>query len=128
MRCVRTYLLGAGLAIIWGASAHACPMVTPSVGLEDVTRAPENMIAVQAVITKIDSEGDMSSMPHQGFEVQLKVKKIFQGSVSKDISIAYGPCHHLPGKVGDVIYALALKGDDGWYAPQFWNLRDGTRR
>jgi hypothetical protein len=115
--------------IITAPAAQACLMDAPQVTQEDVANAPEGMVAVQAVITAIEPLGDLSIKPHGGFVLDFDTKKNFQGEVEANFSVQYGGCHNLPGKVGDVIYVLALKDVRGdWYAPQFWHLRNGLRR
>jgi hypothetical protein len=61
--------------------------------------------------------------PHPGFLVHLKILSVTQGQVSTGatVIINYGGCHNYPGRVGDVIYALARRDrQGGWYVPQFW--------
>jgi hypothetical protein len=94
------------------------------------------MLAVKGKIMKIFPLGTLNvsppsdnfplgyiTKPHPGFLFYLKILSVAQGKVStgSTIIINYGGCHNYPGKVGSVIYALALKDRQrGWYAPQFW--------
>jgi hypothetical protein len=90
---------------------------------EDLKYPPADTIAFKGVITKISSHGDLDrGKPHEGFQLKLKITKVYQGANLGDtIAINYGGCHNLPGKQGSVINVLALPSkEEGWYAPQFW--------
>jgi hypothetical protein len=90
---------------------------------EDLQYPPAYMIAFKAVITKIRSHGNLDQgKPHGGFQLNLKITNVYQGTNLGDtIIINYGGCHNLPGKQGDEINVLALHDKrEGWYAPQFW--------
>jgi hypothetical protein len=118
------------------AVAKACPMDAPQVREADILRPPANMLAMKGQIMKILPLGTLKvsppsvnfplgyiTKPHPGFLVYLKILSTTQGKVStgSTMIINYGGCHDYPGKVGDVIYALALQDKQGgWYAPQFW--------
>jgi hypothetical protein len=84
---------------------------------------PADMIAFKGVITKISSQGDLDrGFPHSGFQLNLKITKIYQGANLGDtIKINYGGCNKLPGKQGSVINVLALPSkQEGWFAPSKW--------
>jgi hypothetical protein len=90
---------------------------------EDLKFPPADTIAFKAVITKISSRGDLDrGKPHSGFQLNLKITKVYQGAKLEDsIVVNYGGCHNLPGRKGSVINVLALPSKkEGWYAPQFW--------
>jgi hypothetical protein len=101
----------------WGCLGSAQP-----VGEEDLKYPPADTIAFKGVITKISSRGDLDrGMPHSGFQLNLQITKVYQGTNLGDtISINYGGCHNLPGKQGSVINVLALPSRQEWYVPQFW--------
>jgi hypothetical protein len=114
-------------------TAWGCRGDAPFVEEEDLKYPPANTIAFKAVITKISSHGDLDrGKPHGGFQLQLKITKVYQGNnLGDSIAINYGGCHNLPGKKGSIINVLALPSkEEGWYAPQFWrrsNDPDGKR-
>jgi hypothetical protein len=116
-------LFSAGTA--WG-----CPGDAALPSAEDLKYPPANMIAFKAVITAISSHGDLDrGKPHGGFQLKLKITKIYQGANLGDtIVINYGGCHNLPGKQGSEINVLALPSKkEGWYAPQFWQRNNNPR-
>jgi hypothetical protein len=97
---------------------------------EDLKYPPADTIAFKAVITKISSHGDLDrGKPHSGFQIKLKITKVYQGANLGDtIAINYGGCHNLPGKQGSEINVLALPSkQEGWYAPQFWYRSNDPR-
>lgn len=106
-------------ADVWG-----CFMDVPAVSDKDLANAPEEMAAFQAIITKITPDGVKTQVkPHKGFQLELKIVKVFQGNnLSGLVTVRYEGCHNLPGKVGDVINVLASQDKEGgWNAPQFWH-------
>jgi hypothetical protein len=116
-------LFSAGAA--WGCLGDA-----PLVSEEDLKYPPADTIAFKAVIEKISSHGDLDrGKPHSGFQLNLKITKVYQGANLGDtISINYGGCHNLPGKQGSVVNVLALLSKkEGWYAPQFWERSNDPR-
>jgi hypothetical protein len=111
-------------------NAWGCLGDAPLVSEEDLNHPPANTIAFKALITKISSRGDLDQgKPHSGFQLKLKIIRIYQGAKLGDtISINYGVCHNLPGKQGSVINVLALPSKEkGWYAPQFWYRSNDPR-
>ncbi|MEZ5690060.1 MAG: hypothetical protein R3D71_00150 [Rickettsiales bacterium] len=78
----------------------------------------------KAVIEKIIPDNfSIKTKPHKGFHLQLKISKVMQGNVKSGdvLTIFYGGCHDLPGKVGDEINVLTFqKKYVGWIAPQIW--------
>jgi hypothetical protein len=105
-------------------TAWGCPEDAPPVVEEDLKYPLANMLAFKAVIKKIIPRGNLNrGKPHRGFQLQLKITKVYQGAnLGKTIAINYGGCHNLPGKQGSVINVLALPNKKGgWYAPQFWD-------
>jgi hypothetical protein len=119
-----TQVLIVAIPILCSAgTAWSCPGDALLPSEEDLKYPPVNMIAFKAVITKISPHGDLNrGKPHGGFQLQLKITKVYQGANLGDtIAINYGGCHNLPGKQGSVINVLALPSKkEGWYAPQFW--------
>jgi hypothetical protein len=111
-------------------TAWGCLTDAPLVSEEDLKYPPADMIAFKAVITQISSPGDLDrGKPHGGFQLKLKITKVYQGTKLGDtITINYGGCHNLLGKQDSVINVLALPSKkEGWYAPQFW-LRSNDPR
>jgi hypothetical protein len=119
-------------AILFSAgTAWGCLGDAPLVSEEDLKYPPVDTIAFKAVIEKISSHGDLDrGKPHSGFQLNLKITKVYQGANLGDtIVINYGGCHNLPGKQGSVINILALPSKkEGWYAPQFWERRNDPRK
>jgi len=112
-------------------NAWGCRTDAPFVTEEDLKYPPADTIAFKAVITKISDRGDLDrGKPHGGFQLKLKITKVYQGaSLGDTIAINYGGCHNLPGKQGSVINVLALPSKQkGWYAPQFWYRSSEPRR
>jgi hypothetical protein len=109
-------------SLLTTGNAWACPMDAPPVTAEDLKYPPAKMIAFSGIITKITTTGLLGAKPHGGFQLRLKVVKVFQGGqLGQNISIAYGGCHNLPGSKGSKVNVLALPDQKGgWYAPQFW--------
>jgi hypothetical protein len=118
-----TPLLVAMPMLFSAGTAWGCLMDAPLVGEEDLKYPPANAIAFKAVITKIIFYDDLDrGKPRSGFQLKLKITKVYQGANLGDtIAINYGGCHNLPGKQGSVINVLALPSkEESWYAPQFW--------
>jgi hypothetical protein len=108
--------------------ASGCRSDAPLVTDADLKYPPANMIAFKAIIKKISSNGDLDrGKPHGGFQLKLKINKVYQGSnLGSTIMINYGGCHNLPGKIGSEINVLAMPSKEkGWYAPQFWQRSNG---
>ena len=118
-----TPLLVAIPMLFFAENAWGCLMAGGWPKEEDLQYPPAGMVAVKGVITKISSHGDLDKgLPHSGFQLELKITKIYQGNKLGDIiTINYGGCHYLSGKQGDEINVLALSSKkEGLYAPQFW--------
>jgi hypothetical protein len=111
-------------------TAWGCPGDAPLPSEEDLQYPPADTIAFQGVITKITAYSDLSlGKPHAGFQLKLKITKVYQGTKLGDtIAINYGGCHRLPGKQGSVISVLALPSKKGWYAPSRWNISNNDPR
>lgn len=89
----------------------------------DLQYPPVGTIAFKGVIIKTTTYGNLNEgLPHGGFQLMLKITKVYQGNKLGDtIAINYGGCHLLPGKQDSEINVLALYSKkEGWYAPQFW--------
>ena len=117
-------LLCVGLFLLLSNYAKACLMVAPVVTEQDIQHPPKNMIAFSGEIIDIKLNGRIDQIPHDGFEIKFKPTIVRQGIISTDnvITVAFGPCHQMPGKAGDTIPVLALPDKaGGWYAPQFWD-------
>jgi hypothetical protein len=117
------YFLLLVLFLVTATPALACMGDAPPVLEADLIHAPRDMLAVKAQIIKMTTPIDINAKPHEGFAVELKPIKIFQGEVAGEtFVVSYGGCHNFPGKVDDIISVLALKHpEDGHlYAPQFW--------
>jgi hypothetical protein len=96
-------------------------MQSPPVTDQDLHNAPADMVAFTAIIEKITSKGPMYALPHDGFTLKLEVLKVIKGKdLGTSLDVKYGPCHGVPGKIGEKINVLARK-EKGWEAPQFWN-------
>lgn len=129
MRQLLTVLFA--LIIFTPSSAWSCFTTAPAVTEEDVTQviphpSVDVVIAVQGTIKSISAHGSTDIKPHSGFTVELEITKAYQGETVGDvISIQYSPCHNLPGKTGETIYAIAYPKSDGGglYAPQFWQKK-----
>jgi hypothetical protein len=104
-------------------NAWGCLMAGQLPRETDLQYPPVGMIAFKGVITKTITYGNLNEgLPHDGFQLELKITKVYQGNKLGDtITINYGGCHMLPGKKGNEISVLALSSKkEGWYAPQFW--------
>lgn len=117
------------ILLVCGFSAPviACPMNVPPVSAEDLTHPPEGMLAFTGEIETIETNGDLGPSPHQDFNVAFKNLQVMQGDQTiKKVTVKYGPCHSLPGQLGDRINVLARPDKvKGFYAPQFWqNAKD----
>lgn len=108
--------------VLFAPQTWACRVDPPQVQETDIQHPPEGMLSLKGQIIKINTRGALHIKPHNGFSVELKIIAIYQGDLtSNTVTIKFGPCHNLPGKVGDIIPVLALKNEEGWYAPQFWS-------
>jgi hypothetical protein len=104
-------------------NAWGCLMAGSWPNEEDLQYPPAGMVAFKGVITKISSHGDLDQgLPHSGFQLDLKITKVYQGHKLGDtITINYGGCHMLRRNQGDEVNVLArLHKKEGWSAPQFW--------
>ena len=90
----------------------------------DIQYPPADMVSFQGVIRKVSSLVNPNrGFPHSGFQLELKITRVYQGDKLGDIiTINYGGCHELPEKAGSEINVLARfnKKKEGWYAPQSW--------
>lgn len=86
------------------------------------------MIAFQGIIEKSSAKGSTKAKPHDGFILTLKISKVFKGTnLGSTVNVIYGPCHNMPGAIGEKINVLALpEKAGGWYAPQFWTTQKVT--
>ncbi len=111
-------LLVCGLA----APVMACRTNVPPVSAEDLTHPPEGMLAFTGEIEAVETNGDLGPSPHQGFDITFKNLQVMQGDPTlKKVTVNYGPCHSVPGQLGDRINVLARPDKErGFYAPQFW--------
>jgi hypothetical protein len=114
------------------STVQACPMITPQVQEEDVIHAPDHMLAFKGKIISTDHHGNPNSTRYRGYNLRLKVIKLYKGKITKGqtITVNYGHCHGLPSKKNDEIYVLALPKKTWWrwikktwYAPQFWGRK-----
>jgi len=102
--------------------AYACQGMTAHPTKKDMKYPPDGMMAFSGIIEEIKENGSIDRVPHRGFSILFSVEKIYQGKkVGSSLNVNFGPCHDLPGTIGDSVYVLALPGKErGWYAPQFW--------
>jgi hypothetical protein len=106
-----------------GANTWGCPAPGQLPRETDLQYPPVDMIAFKGIITKTITYGNLNEgLPHGGFQLTLKITKVYQGNKLGDtIAINYGGCHLLPGKQGSEINVLArFNQKEGWSAPQFW--------
>ena len=105
----------------YSSIAAACIMMVPPVSYQDLHNAPAEMVAFTAIIEKISSQGSLDALPHNGFTLKLKVQKVIKGrDLGTSLEVKYGPCHGVPGKIGEKINVLAAN-EKGWHAPGFWH-------
>ena len=126
----RFLLLLVSMFLLFSENAWGCLTDAALPRDQDMKYPSDHTIAFKGVIEKISSHGDLDQgKPHGGFQLKLKITKVFQGvNLGNSILINYGGCHNLPGKQGDVINVLALHDKkDGWYAPDFWTRSNDPR-
>jgi hypothetical protein len=112
-RRIMTIAATLSVALSWSANALACRYSPPPPSDEQLGLAQADVIAFKAIVTKLSPLGEMKGIPHEGFTLDLKVIKVFNGDVAPTVSVFYGPCHFVNGQVGETINVLARKMPDG---------------
>jgi hypothetical protein len=100
--------------IVSSAVAHACRITQYPPG-EAILRAPprDAAFAAKAIIRRINADWPILGTPHSDFRLELQVVQLFKGEAGSVITVTYGPCHDVPGEVGETINVLARIGYNG---------------
>ena len=103
----------AAIALMRVSSAAAC--VVPPAGLfdSDLEDVPDGLVAARAEITAINWHGPHRGLPHSGVTLELRVRKAVAGISGETLSVYYGACSWLPGRVSDTVPVIARRSNDG---------------
>jgi hypothetical protein len=113
----------AAAALMGASSALACVVPPSGIRDSDLQNVPEGMVAARAEIVAMNWHGvHRRRLPHSGFTLELRVHKAVANVSGDALSVEYGPCSWVPGKVGDTVPVIARRAFNGKLAAVDGNM------